>query len=107
MPAYNKLVRDNIPRIYEQEGKKCVTRILNDDEYKTALLKKLVEEAAELRDGRASREEIIKEVGDVQEVVECIITAFGLDAGEIARVKEEKKRTRGSFAKKVFLESAE
>ncbi len=107
MTIYNKLVRDNIPAIFESEGKKCVSRILNDDDYKIALLKKIVEEAAELRDSRGGHEEMVKEVGDVQEVLECIIAAFGLDAAEIARVNEERKKARGSFVKKVFLESAE
>lgn len=107
MTIYNKLVRDNIPEIFGKEGKKCMSRLLNSDDHKIALLKKIVEEAAELRDSRGGREEMIKEIGDVQEVLECLVAAFGLDAEEIARVKEERKRVRGSFVKGVFLESAE
>lgn len=30
-PIYNKLVRDRIPQVIESDGKKCSTRILEDD----------------------------------------------------------------------------
>ncbi|WP_338123556.1 hypothetical protein [Priestia flexa] len=40
MPAYNKLVRDYIPQIIEQSGKKYTTSNLTIDEYKKELKKK-------------------------------------------------------------------
>lgn len=107
MKIYHKLVRDNVPEIMEKEGKKCVVKILDDAEYKQTLLRKIVEEAAEMRESNGDLQELIKEVGDVQEVLESIVKAFGLDAAEIERVKNERKTARGSFEKKVFLESAE
>jgi len=42
--VYNKLVRDNIPSIIENDGCKCVTKVLNEKEYKVELYKKLQEE---------------------------------------------------------------
>lgn len=33
MKVYNKLVRDKIPEIIEEDGKTCKTRILSDEEY--------------------------------------------------------------------------
>lgn len=39
--VYNKLVRDNIPNIIRNNGNEPVTRILNDEEYKIELEKKL------------------------------------------------------------------
>ncbi len=41
---YNKLVRDNIPKIIEEKNETPIIRILNDAEYKEALEKKLYEE---------------------------------------------------------------
>lgn len=47
MKAYNKLVRDKIPEIIEEDGKTCKTKILSDEEYIAALETKLNEEVAE------------------------------------------------------------
>lgn len=47
MKIYNKLVRDKIPELIESDGKKCVTHILSEKEYITALETKLDEEVAE------------------------------------------------------------
>ena len=45
---YNKLVRDNIPQIIENNGSKPIIRILNEEEYKIELEKKLYEEYQEV-----------------------------------------------------------
>ncbi len=42
--AYNKLVRDRIPKIIEKSGKKAVVEILDDSTYKRFLDDKLDEE---------------------------------------------------------------
>ena len=34
---YNKLVRDNIPKIIENDNEVPITRVLSNDEYKDAL----------------------------------------------------------------------
>jgi len=48
MPVpYRKLVRDRIPEIIAAEGRHPVTRILDQADYRQALLDKLAEEAAE------------------------------------------------------------
>lgn len=44
---YNKLVRDRIPKIIENNGKSCTTEILSDEEYLKMLDAKLDEELAE------------------------------------------------------------
>jgi predicted house-cleaning noncanonical NTP pyrophosphatase (MazG superfamily) len=45
--AGGKLVRDRIPEIIRADGCIPVTRVLDEPEYRTALLAKLVEEARE------------------------------------------------------------
>ena len=45
-----KLVRDKIPEIIIVDGKKPITRILNNDEYLQELDKKLNEEIAEYQE---------------------------------------------------------
>ena len=39
--VFNKLVRDNIPNINANNGEESVTRVLEEDEYRTELYKKL------------------------------------------------------------------
>lgn len=44
---YDKLIRDKIPEIILDEGKKCETRVLNREEYRRYLQEKLQEEVDE------------------------------------------------------------
>lgn len=39
---YNKLIRDRIPEIIENDRKTCATRILNDEEYLKCLKKQVI-----------------------------------------------------------------
>lgn len=56
---HDKLVRDRIPKIIENDHKTCATRILNDDEYLACLKSKLLEECHEVIE--AEGEDIKKE----------------------------------------------
>jgi Uncharacterized conserved protein len=47
MKVYNKLVRDKIPKIIEETGKKAVIHLLSEEEYLAALEAKLDEEVGE------------------------------------------------------------
>ncbi len=107
MKTYNKLVRDKIPEIIAAEGTAFKTRILDDAEYKTELLKKLLEEGEEVSGAAGDKKELIKEIGDVMEVVEALISVFGLSIEEIRKVKADRKNSRGGFDQKIFLEYTE
>lgn len=106
MKIYNKLIRDRIPEIIEKDGKQAKTRFLNDEDYKQELLKKLVEETKEAVEAE-DKKELTKEIGDVIEVIDYLIETFQLDRGEIEKIKQERKESRGGFDKKLFLESVE
>ena len=104
--TYNKLVRDKIPQIIKaNEGGAPKTKILPDQEFIIELFKKLKEEAKELIETRGNKPELIKEIGDVYEVIDSIIEYYNIDKGEIMRLKRERKRKRGGFRKRIFLES--
>jgi predicted house-cleaning noncanonical NTP pyrophosphatase (MazG superfamily) len=107
MKVYNKLVRDNIPEIILADGKNPKIRILAEAEYQKELLKKLVEEAKETEAAGSDKEELIKEIGDIEEVIEAIIKSFALDKKEIENLKAKRKTDRGGFDKKIFLEYTE
>lgn len=68
---YNKLVRDNIPSIIQDDNEIPITRILSDDEYRKELYKKLLEECNELICAKTS-DNIIEEASDVFEVLKAI-----------------------------------
>lgn len=106
MEIYNKLVRDNILGIISQENKIAKSRILSDEEYKLEALKKIVEEANEVL-AAGNNKDLMKEIGDLQGIIEAVIKAFNLDEKEILEIKNQRKQERGGFDKKIFLESVE
>ena len=67
-----KLVGDRIPEIIIADGKKPITRILDNDEYLRELDKKLNEEIAEYQADKS-----LEEMADVLEVLFAICEARG------------------------------
>lgn len=100
--VYNKLVRDKIPALMENEGKIVNSVILREDEYLKALDDKLMEEVKEYLESKE-----ITEIADILEVLSAISAARGYHSEEVAAVREEKARARGKFDEKRFLCSAE
>lgn len=102
---HNKLVRDRIPEIIENDHKTCATRILNDDEYLACLKSKLLEECYEVMN--AEGEDIKKEIADVLEVLEALENTLHIDQQEIISIKGKKAHNNGAFNKKIYLEYVE
>lgn len=100
---FNKLVRDKIPEIIRADGREPVIRKLEEKEYIEALKRKVVEEATELAEA-GKREDIVKEIGDVYEVIDALIMSMDLNKEEILKVQTEKRLKRGGFEERVFLE---
>ncbi len=97
-----KLVRDKIPQIITNAGKKPITEILNQERYLEELDKKLEEEVAEYQADKS-----IEEMADVLEVLFAICEARGYSVDELMKVKEEKCETRGGFKERVYLVGCE
>jgi len=104
---YKKLIRDRIPEIILQDGKTAEFRILGEEEYKKELLTKIIEEAKEVYETNGQKEDLIKELADILEIIDYIIKDFNLSAAEIQEVKDDRKKSRGGFDKKIFLEYTE
>jgi len=102
---YNKLVRDRIPEIIEADGHHPVTHVLDGDDFRTALLAKLVEEAHEAQS--ASVDEFAGELADVWEVIQALMCTSHLSCQELERVAAAKRGERGSFDRRIFLEYTE
>ena len=92
-----KLVRDRIPEIIVADGKKPITRILDNDEYLRELDKKLNEEIAEYQADKS-----LEEMADVLEVLFAICEARGHSVEELMEVRNAKKEKRGGFEQKIF-----
>lgn len=102
MKVYNKLVRDKIPEIIEEDGKTCKTYILSNEEYIVALEAKLNEEVAEYQ-----ADKNLEEMADILEVLQAICIARGYSLEEMEELRAKKADERGGFAKKIFLEVVE
>ena len=105
MEVYNKLIRDNIDEIINNNGEDelAVTRILSDEEYQIELLKKLEEEFNELKEAICSgiSDDIIEESADLIEV----IRAINRDNLQLVLSRlEDKRNKKGGFVKKKYLE---
>jgi predicted house-cleaning noncanonical NTP pyrophosphatase (MazG superfamily) len=98
---YNKLIRDKIPEIIENSGRKAKYHVLSKEEYLVALDKKLFEEVEEYQADKS-----LEEMADVLEVLYAICKARGYSVEELEGKRVEKSTLRGGFDKKLFLECA-
>lgn len=100
---YNKLVRDKIPEIIENDGETPVVRVLNDNEYKKELEKKLKEEYEEVLLAKDKKERL-EELADMLEVIRMIALLEDEDIQSVINIMDRKREKRGGFTKKLFLE---
>lgn len=106
MPVvYRKLVRDRISDIIQSEGRRPVTRVLDDRSYRQALLAKLMEEAQEA--SHAIADNLPGELADVLEVLRALAAAAGMSWPQLLALANDKHSRRGAFEGRIFLESVE
>lgn len=95
----------SVPEIIQADGHKAVTRVLDEDNYRAALLEKLAEEAREARQAPAGQ--LAGELADVLGVLQAIAQAHGLVWGDILAIAARKRAERGAFDDRIFLEYVE
>lgn len=98
MSNYNKLVRDNIIEIIHQTGKNCEYKVLDSNEFKIELLKKLEEEVEEYH-----KDNNVEELADIIEVVYSLARLHKCSPQQLEKIRAKKAATHGSFNKKIFL----
>ncbi|MFW6270261.1 MAG: phosphoribosyl-ATP pyrophosphohydrolase [Bacillota bacterium] len=98
MKTYNKLIRDKIPEIIEQNGKDYEIEVLDDERYIEALQKKLQEELDEYIES-----EEVMELADLVEIIYAILDVEGISREEFEEMRLDKKEERGGFEEKILL----
>lgn len=98
MGMYNKLVRDKIPNIIKANGEDAIVEVLDDEQYKKELDKKILEEVNEYLDS-----DEIEELADVLEVMYAILDYKKTTMKELECIREIKREKRGAFKEKLYL----
>lgn len=98
MKQYDKIVRDNIPRIMISQGKVINTRRLNKGEVILELRKKLNEELHEYQQSY-SPEELV----DIIEVCIALANRDGISEKQLMENVYKKRFERGGFDDGVYL----
>jgi predicted house-cleaning noncanonical NTP pyrophosphatase (MazG superfamily) len=99
MAFSRKLVRDLIPSIIEQSGRKPIYYKANPDEYFKYLKAKLLEETKEFIES-----ESIEELADLNEVLKAITNFMNIKKEVVLKIQEKKRKQKGGFNKKIILE---
>ena len=100
--TYNKLIRDKIPEMIEQNGGKAVIRQLSQEEFVRFLEIKLDEEAGEYH-----RDKTVEELADILDVVYALAAVQGCTKEELLAVYEKKHEQRGGFERRLLLIESE
>jgi predicted house-cleaning noncanonical NTP pyrophosphatase (MazG superfamily) len=107
LPIYNKLVRDKIPAIVEQNGKRANYTVLGQAEYVDALRQKFTEEWAEYVEAanaeKMSPSQAVEELADLLEILYSLARIHGADEHELHRVCQQKREERGGFSERIWL----
>ena len=106
---YGKLIRDRIPEIIAAQGKASSVIILAEDAYREALVAKLLEEANEVKGAMqgGDRDEIIKELADLSEVMDALMNTLGISEEEVQGRQRKRREERGGFDHRLWLEWVE
>lgn len=97
--VYNKLVRDNLPEIIQEQGETPIFHTLDDGDFEACLKKKLLEEVNEF-----INDSNLDELSDILEVLEALSNLYGWTDGEIQKSRRDKAESRGVFRERLFLE---
>ncbi len=98
MKKYDKLVRDKIPKIIKENGKKCKTKSLKTEDIEKYYRAKVLEEMDELFEDPCP-----EEMADLMEVVDCLRRALKLSIEDVIDVKHTMRQERGGFEKGIIL----
>jgi len=94
----NKLVRDLVPQMIEDNGDEAITKILEQEEYYEALKAKLKEEVEDYLESDDP-----EELADIIEVIHALSDYHQMTIEDIENMRKTKLEERGGFAERVYL----
>lgn len=103
---FAKLVRDKIVEGIISVGNKPNYRKLRPQEYISELKRKILEEAQELT-SIEDKEELLKELADLQEIIDNLLIALNISRKQLKNEQLRKNQKAGSFKKQLFVEDVE
>lgn len=101
---YAKLVRDNIAKWHVESGHTPKTKKLKGEELKKALFKKLHEEADEVSVA-LSRDELIEEISDVQQIIDDLCAVENIQKSEVEAARKIKRERKGGFREGIYIDT--
>lgn len=100
--TYQKLVRDRIPEIIENDGKMHCVRTVRGNEYREYAMEKLREEVNEFLENPCA-----EEAADILEIFDIICERERIGVASIRAQRLAKRATRGSYSMGFVLEWVE
>ena len=98
MKQGNKAIRDKIPEIIAESGKKFNLKQLDDESFLAEIEKKLIEEVDEYTESKD-----VEELADLLEVIYRISELRGVNSDELDEIRKDKAEKRGKFDSNLFL----
>ena len=101
---FNKLARDKSIAKLEKQGAICKVKNLEDNsDYLEALTQKIVEELEEVFEC-GSQEELLIELADLEEVLDCFKKLVKIDQKAIDDMRKAKIAERGNYDGRMYVE---
>lgn len=95
---YDKLIRDNIPKIIKSANKECEIEFLEYEDHLKYLNSKLQEELDEYYE-----DESVEELADIVEIIYGILKLKDVDLETFEKIRKDKFDKRGGFEKGIKL----
>lgn len=94
----SKIVRDRIPEIINQAGKKPVVEVVSNEMAISGLEEKLYEELEEYMADHS-----LEEMADLLEVMHGILYLKGIPWDDLEAIRVKKREERGGFEQRILL----
>ena len=99
---YNKLVRDKVPEQIERSGKSCTVEVVDDDQYRALLDRKLDEEMDSYQAHRSA-----DDLASLLELIHAAADARGWKWEELEQLRLKKRAQKGCYEKRLLLKQIE